>query len=81
MGKSREDAEDLVQGFMARLIESEGLRYTDRVKGRFRTFLLASFNHWMIKGCCLCNNAKMCPLVMRNHPSGFDFMAAVLRSA
>lgn len=47
-GKSREDAEDLVQGFMARLIENDSLRYPDRDKGRFRTFLLASFNHWMI---------------------------------
>lgn len=47
-GKSREDAEDLVQGFMARLIENDSLRHPDRGKGRFRTFLLASFNHWMI---------------------------------
>ena len=47
-GKSREDAEDLVQGFMARLIENDSLRHPDRSKGRFRTFLLASFNHWMI---------------------------------
>jgi RNA polymerase sigma factor (sigma-70 family) len=47
-GKSREDAEDLVQGFMAKLIENDSLRHPDRDKGRFRTFLLASFNHWMI---------------------------------
>lgn len=47
-GKSREDAEDLVQGFMARLIESDSLSHPDPAKGRFRTFLLASFNHWMI---------------------------------
>jgi RNA polymerase sigma-70 factor (ECF subfamily) len=47
-GKAREDAEDLVQGFLAHLIEAETLRKTDRSKGRFRTFLLAAFNHWMI---------------------------------
>ena len=47
-GKSREDAEDLVQGFFAHLMESEVLRRTDHGKGRFRAFLLASFNHWMI---------------------------------
>ncbi len=47
-GKSREDAEDLVQGFMARLIENDSLRHPDRSKGRFRTFLLVSFDHWMI---------------------------------
>lgn len=48
VGKSREDAEDLVQGFMARLIENDVLRRPDPARGRFRTFLLASFNHWMI---------------------------------
>jgi RNA polymerase sigma-70 factor (ECF subfamily) len=48
VGKTREDAEDLVQGFMARLIENDSLRHPDPAKGRFRTFLLASFNHWMI---------------------------------
>lgn len=48
VGKSREDAEDLVQGFMARLIENDVLRHPDPARGRFRTFLLASFNHWMI---------------------------------
>jgi RNA polymerase sigma factor (sigma-70 family) len=47
-GKSGPDAEDLVQGFMAHLIEAQGLRQIDSAKGRFRAFLLASFNHWMI---------------------------------
>lgn len=47
-GKSKEDAEDLVQGFLAHLMEVNALQDTDRNKGRFRSFLLASFNHWMI---------------------------------
>jgi RNA polymerase sigma factor (sigma-70 family) len=47
-GKSKEDAEDLVQGFMAHLMEARALRDTDRGKGRFRAFLLASFHNWMI---------------------------------
>jgi RNA polymerase sigma factor (sigma-70 family) len=47
-GKSKEDAEDLVQGFLAHLMEADALRDTDRAKGRFRSFLLAGFNHWMI---------------------------------
>ena len=47
-GKSKEDAEDLVQGFLAHLMEKDGLRDTHREKGRFRAFLLSSFNHWMI---------------------------------
>lgn len=47
-GKSKEDGEDLVQGFFTHLIESEGLQSLHQEKGRFRTFLLSSFNHWMI---------------------------------
>lgn len=47
-GKSPADAEDLVQGFFAHLIESGGLRSTDPARGRFRSFLLAGFSHWMI---------------------------------
>lgn len=47
-GKSKEDAEDLVQGFFGHLLEARALRDTRRDKGRFRAFLLASFNHWMI---------------------------------
>ncbi|MCW1923241.1 sigma-70 family RNA polymerase sigma factor [Luteolibacter arcticus] len=47
-GKSKEDAEDLVQGFFGHLLEARALRDTSRDKGRFRAFLLASFNHWMI---------------------------------
>ncbi|MEM1085291.1 MAG: sigma-70 family RNA polymerase sigma factor [Verrucomicrobiota bacterium] len=46
-GKSKEDAEDLVQGFMLHLIEARSLDGLDRSKGRFRAFLLACFNHWM----------------------------------
>ena len=47
-GKSKEDAEDLVQGFFGHVLEANALRDTSRDKGRFRAFLLASFNHWMI---------------------------------
>lgn len=47
-GKSKEDAEDLVQGFFGHILEAGSLRDTSRDKGRFRAFLLASFNHWMI---------------------------------
>lgn len=47
-GKSKEDAEDLVQGFLAHLTAADALRDIDRAKGRFRSFLLASFQHWII---------------------------------
>ena len=46
-GKSPQDAEDLVQGFFAGLLEQDGLRLADRDRGRFRMFLLASFKNHM----------------------------------
>ena len=41
------DAEDLVQGFFAELLQQNGLRLADRDRGRFRTFLLASLKNHM----------------------------------
>ncbi|MGJ8642293.1 MAG: RNA polymerase sigma factor [Luteolibacter sp.] len=46
-GKTKEDAEDLVQGFMLHLTKASSLNSADRGKGRFRAFLLACFNNWM----------------------------------
>jgi RNA polymerase sigma factor (sigma-70 family) len=46
-GRSPEDAQDLVQGFFEHLIASRGLATVDRSKGRFRSFLLASFQNFM----------------------------------
>jgi RNA polymerase sigma-70 factor (ECF subfamily) len=40
-------AEDLVQGFFARLLEKRDLAAVDRRKGRFRSFLLASCSHYL----------------------------------
>jgi len=47
-GYGPEDAQDLVQGFFAHLIERRALRRADRSKGRFRSFLLASFQKFMM---------------------------------
>jgi len=47
-GKSPEDSTDLVQGFFTHVVKASALRGTDHAKGRFRAFLLASFQHWMI---------------------------------
>jgi RNA polymerase sigma factor (sigma-70 family) len=44
---SPEEAQDLVQGFFEHLIRSRGLSSVDRTKGRFRSFLLASFQNFM----------------------------------
>ena len=41
------DAEDAVQGFFSRLLRLESLTGVDRTRGRFRAFLLGSFNHYL----------------------------------
>jgi RNA polymerase sigma factor (sigma-70 family) len=46
MGVGEADAEDLVQGFFARLLEKDGLRLVDRERGRFRAFLLGALKHY-----------------------------------
>lgn len=46
-GQNPEDARDLTQEFFARLLAGGGLGRADRARGRFRTFLLASFKHLM----------------------------------
>jgi RNA polymerase sigma-70 factor (ECF subfamily) len=41
------DAQDLTQGFFACLLEKERLATVTPEKGKFRSFLLASFNHFL----------------------------------
>jgi RNA polymerase sigma-70 factor (ECF subfamily) len=48
-GSAPADAEDLVQGFFAALIEKRHLADADRDRGRFRAFLLTSFKHFASK--------------------------------
>jgi RNA polymerase sigma factor (sigma-70 family) len=46
-GHSPHDAEDLTQGFFARLLESESLASVSREKGKFRTFLLVALKRFL----------------------------------
>jgi RNA polymerase sigma factor (sigma-70 family) len=46
-GYSPHDAQDLTQGFFAHLLEHETMTKVDRAKGKFRSFLLASINHYL----------------------------------
>lgn len=46
-GHSPEDAEDLTQGFFAALLERNAVASVSPDKGRFRSFLLASLNHFL----------------------------------
>jgi RNA polymerase sigma factor (sigma-70 family) len=47
-GHSPEDGKDLTQGFFARLLEKDYLKRAEPTRGRFRTFLLSSFKHFLI---------------------------------
>jgi len=46
-GYSPADAEDLTQGFFARLLESESLANVSPEKGKFRTFLLVALKRFL----------------------------------
>jgi RNA polymerase sigma factor (sigma-70 family) len=48
-GSPPEDAEDLVQSFLAQMLEHNAFRQADPARGRFRTFLLACLKHFMVK--------------------------------
>jgi RNA polymerase sigma factor (sigma-70 family) len=46
-GHSPDDAQDLTQGFFLHLLERRALTSVDRLKGKFRSFLLASFQNYI----------------------------------
>ncbi len=46
-GYNEEDAQDLVQGFFAQLLERGSFSRADRDRGRFRSFLLGSLNYFL----------------------------------
>ncbi len=48
-GHGPEDAQDLTQGFFAALLEKEYLRVADSARGKFRSFLLTAFQHYISK--------------------------------
>jgi RNA polymerase sigma factor (sigma-70 family) len=47
LGHNAEDAQDLVQGFFAQLLEKNYLKNVDPAKGRFRTFLLIALKRYL----------------------------------
>ena len=46
-GLREEDAQDLTQGFLARILTGERLQGVDPSKGKFRSFLLSCFKHYL----------------------------------
>jgi len=47
LGYDRDQAQDLTQGFVARMIEKNALQHFRQERGRFRSFLLASLKHYL----------------------------------
>jgi len=47
-GRTAEDAQDLTQGFFARLLERRDFDAVHKEKGRLRSYLLASLKHFLI---------------------------------
>ena len=48
-GYSPSDAQDMVQGFFAHLLEKNTLSRADQEKGRLRTFLLGALQNFLLK--------------------------------
>ena len=46
-GRSRSDAADLTQSYFARFLRKQFLKDVDRSKGKFRSFILKSLNHFL----------------------------------
>ena len=46
-GYSPHDAEDLTQGFFARILKLNSLAEVERERGKFRAFMLAAMNHFI----------------------------------
>lgn len=46
-GRTRQDCEDLIQGFFVHLLERESIATADQTRGRFRAFLYASLDHYV----------------------------------
>lgn len=47
LGHQSDDAQDLTQAFFTRLLEKDCIQAADPNRGRFRSFLLASFKHFI----------------------------------
>ena len=47
-GYQTAEAQDLTQSFFTELLEKERLQLADEQRGRFRSFLLASLNHFLV---------------------------------
>jgi RNA polymerase sigma factor (sigma-70 family) len=60
-GYGPDEAQDLTQEFFARFLQSQILARADRRKGKFRSFLLASMEHFLTNEWRRSQAAKRCP--------------------
>lgn len=75
-GFSLDDAQDLTQAFFTRLFEKHAVQVADRQRGKFRSFLLASLDHF------LCNERDRAQAQKRGGgclPISLDFAAGESR--
>jgi RNA polymerase sigma factor (sigma-70 family) len=86
-GSSPEDAQDLTQGFFLHLLDHKALRQVNPIKGKFRSFLVASLQNYLSdqadKARCLKRggNIEFVPLDMksaedRHRLAPLDFLTA-----
>ena len=67
-GRAPHDAQDLTQGFLMHLLEHRGLARVDPLKGKFRSFLLGSFQNYLaitLLSICLPFNMFFCKIIVR----------------
>jgi RNA polymerase sigma-70 factor (ECF subfamily) len=57
-GHDSEEAKDLTQEFFRELLERRTLRFADRTRGRFRTFLLTALKHFLVNDWKKANRRK-----------------------
>jgi RNA polymerase sigma factor (sigma-70 family) len=57
-GHAPHDAQDMVQDFFAHFLEHNYFRLADRTRGRFRTFLLTSLQHFLVNEWRKTNRAR-----------------------
>ena len=57
-GYASHDAEDVTQGFFLHLLDHRALHQVHPLKGRFRSFLLASFQNYLVSESCRARTLK-----------------------
>ena len=71
-GRSPHDAEDLTQAFFANLLEKNALQAVQKEKGKFRSFLLASFKNFLANDLDRQHTAKRRNLYAKHLPRDVD---------